>query len=65
MGNYRPYVQKYCLSVIDYCELVECTDVCTRDDKADHIAHEHEHNPILERLNINSEQWLTLSTEFE
>ncbi|WP_233268964.1 hypothetical protein [Paraglaciecola sp. L1A13] len=56
-------MQKYCLSVIDYCELVECTDVCTRDDKAGHIVHVR--NPILERLNINSEQWLTLSTEFE
>ena len=37
--------------------------LCIREDKAGHI--EHNHSPVLERLNINSAQWLTLNTEFE
>ncbi|MBU3005035.1 transposase, partial [Paraglaciecola arctica] len=50
-------------SLIDYCELVDCTGRCIRDDKAGHIAHHN--NPILERIGLNSEQWLILTTEFE
>ena len=47
----------------DYCELVEETGRVIRDDKAGHI--DSAHSPILTRLGLNSEQWLTLSTEFE
>ena len=50
-------------SLKDYCELVDCTGRCIRDDKAGHI--EGHHSPILQRLGINDEQWLTLTTEFE
>jgi hypothetical protein len=50
-------------SLIDYCELVDCSGRCIRDDNAGYI--EQHHRPILERLNINVEQWLTLTTEFE
>jgi REP element-mobilizing transposase RayT len=64
VGNHRqnmPHSIAY--SLIDYCELVDCTGRCIREDKAGHI--EHHHSPILERLGINSDQWLTLTTEFE
>jgi hypothetical protein len=50
-------------SLIDYCELVDCTSRCIREDKAGYI--EHHHSPILERLDLDTEQWLTLTTEFE
>jgi hypothetical protein len=50
-------------SLIDYCELVDVTGRCIRDDKRGYIGHHH--NAILERLGLNSEQWLTLTTEFE
>jgi hypothetical protein len=47
----------------DYCELVDITGRCIREDKAGHI--DHSQSPILERLGLSSEQWLTLTTEFE
>jgi hypothetical protein len=50
-------------SLIDYCELVVCTGRCIREDKAGYI--EQHHSTILERLNLDTEQWLTLTTEFE
>jgi hypothetical protein len=50
-------------SLIDYCELVDCTGRCIREDKVGYI--EHSHNPILERIGHNTEQWLTLTTAFE
>ena len=50
-------------SLIDYCELVDCTGRCIRKDKVGYI--EYCHNPILERIGLNTEQWLTLTTEFE
>jgi hypothetical protein len=50
-------------SLIDYCELVVCTGRCIREDKAGDI--EQHHSPILARLGLDSEQWLTLTTEFE
>ncbi len=49
--------------MIDYCELVDCTGRCIREDKAGYI--EQHHSPILARLGLDSEQWLTLTTEFE
>jgi hypothetical protein len=36
---------------------------CIREDKGGHI--EHHNNSILERIGLNSEQWLILTTEFE
>jgi hypothetical protein len=50
-------------SLIDYCELVDCTGRCIREDKAGYI--EQHHSPILDRLGLDTEQWLTLTTEFE
>jgi REP element-mobilizing transposase RayT len=47
----------------DYCELVELTGRCIRNDKAGYI--ESSQSPILERLGLSSEQWFTLTTEFE
>ncbi|NCP64123.1 MAG: transposase [Paraglaciecola sp.] len=64
VGNQRDNMPKgIAYSLIDYCELVDCTGRCIREDKAGHI--DHSHSPILERLGINTEQWLTLTTEFE
>jgi REP element-mobilizing transposase RayT len=64
VGNHRQDMPKgIAYSLIDYCELVDCTGRCIREDKASYI--EQHHNPILERLNLDTEQWLTLTTEFE
>ena len=50
-------------SLKDYCELVDITGRIIRNDKAGHI--DHQQHPILERLGLSDEQWLTLTTEFE
>ena len=64
VGNHRQDMPKgIAYSLVDYCELVDSTGRCIRDDKAGHI--EPHHHPILARLGLNSEQWLTLTTEFE
>jgi hypothetical protein len=64
VGNHRQNIPKgIAYSLIDYCELVDCTGRCIREDKPGHI--EHHHSPILERLGLDNEQWLTLTTEFE
>jgi REP element-mobilizing transposase RayT len=64
VGNHRQDMPKgMAYSLIDYCELVDCTGRCIREDKA--IYKEQHHSPILERLNLDTEQWLTLTTEFE
>jgi REP element-mobilizing transposase RayT len=64
VGNHRQNMPKgIAFSLIDYCELVDSTGRCIRDDKAGYI--EQHHHPILVRLGLNSEQWLTLTTEFE
>jgi REP element-mobilizing transposase RayT len=64
VGNPRQDMPKgIAYSLIDYCELVDCTGRCIREDKAGYI--EHHHSSILERLGLDSEQWLTLTTEFE
>jgi hypothetical protein len=47
----------------DYCELVDTTGRCIRDDKIGYI--DSSHSPILERLGLDSQPWLTLTTEFE
>ena len=64
VGNPRQNMLKgiaFCLK--DYCELVESTGRCIREDKAGYITPEH--SPILTRLGLSDEQWLTLTTEFE
>ena len=64
VGNHRKDMPTgIAYSVIDYCELVDCTGKCIREDKVGHI--DQSQNPILERLGINADQWLTLTTEFE
>jgi hypothetical protein len=64
VGNHRQDMPKgIAYSLIDYCELVDFTGRCIRDDKAGYI--EHHHSPILERFGLDTEQWLTLTTEFE
>ncbi|GAB2688761.1 transposase [Aliiglaciecola aliphaticivorans] len=64
VGNYKQNMPKgIAFSLIDYCELVDCTGRCIREDKAGYI--ENHHSPILERLGLNSAQWITLTTEFE
>jgi REP element-mobilizing transposase RayT len=47
----------------DYCELVDITGRSIREDKAGYI--DSSQSPILERLGLDPEQWLTLTTEFE
>jgi REP element-mobilizing transposase RayT len=64
VGNHRQDMPKgIAYSIIDYCELVDATGRCIRDDKAGHI--ESHHSPILQRLGLGTEQWFTLTTEFE
>ena len=64
VGNHRqPMPKGIAFSVKDYCELVDTTGRVIREDKAGHI--NHNQSPILERLGLSSEQWLTLTTEFE
>ena len=45
-----------------YLELVELTGRCIREDKRGYI--ESTHLPLLERVNISSENWLKLTTQF-
>jgi hypothetical protein len=64
VGNHRQDMPKdMAYSLIDYCELVDCAGRCIREDKAGYI--EQHHSTILERFNLDTEQWLTLTTEFE
>ncbi|ABG40466.1 protein of unknown function DUF1568 [Paraglaciecola sp. T6c] len=64
VGNPRENIPRgIAYSLKDYCELVDTTGRCIRDDKAGHI--DNTHSPILQRLGLDSAQWLTLTTEFE
>jgi REP element-mobilizing transposase RayT len=64
VGNPRQDMPKgIAFSLKDYCELIDITGRVIRDDKAGHI--DHQHQPILQRLGLSDEQWLTLTTEFE
>jgi REP element-mobilizing transposase RayT len=64
VGNHRHDMPKgIAYHLKDYCELVAITGRCIREDKAGHI--DSSPNPILKRLGLASEQWLTLTTEFE
>ncbi len=46
-----------------YLELVDSTGRVVREDKRDHLSLEA--SPIMQRLGIAAEQWLSLSCEFE
>jgi REP element-mobilizing transposase RayT len=64
VGNPRQDMPKGIpFSLKDYCELVDITGRVIRDDKAGHI--DQQQQPILQRLGLSDEQWLTLTTEFE
>jgi REP element-mobilizing transposase RayT len=64
VGNSRQDMPKgIAYQLEDYCELVDTTGRCIRDDKIGYI--DSSHSPILERLGLDSAQWLTLTTEFE
>ncbi|GAC25636.1 hypothetical protein GMES_3359 [Paraglaciecola mesophila KMM 241] len=64
VGNPRENMPKgIAYSLKDYIELVDTTGRSIRDDKAGHI--DNTQSPILERLGLDSAQWLTLTTEFE
>jgi REP element-mobilizing transposase RayT len=64
VGNPRQDMPKgIAFSLKDYCELVDLTGRIIRNDKAGHI--DHQQLPILRRLGLSDEQWLTLTTEFE
>ena len=63
VGNPRQDMPKViAYSLKDFCELVDTTGKIIREDKRGYIK---ENNPILERLGLDSEQWLTLTTQFE
>ena len=64
VGNERQNMPKgIALSLKDYCELVDITGKIIRNDKAGHI--DQQQQPILQRLGLSDEQWLTLTTEFK
>jgi REP element-mobilizing transposase RayT len=65
VGNPRQNMPKKGIAyqLKDYCELVDITGRSIREDKAGYI--EDHQSPILERLGLDSQQWLTLTTEFE
>ena len=64
VGNPRQDIPKgIAYHLKDYCELVDVSGRCIREDKAAYI--DISYSPILERLGLASEQWLALTTEFE
>ena len=64
MGNPRQNIPKgIAYSLQDYCELVDATGRIIRKDKAGYISQQQ--SPILHKLGISQDQWLTLTTEFE
>jgi REP element-mobilizing transposase RayT len=64
VGNPRQDMpQGIAFSLQDYCELVDTTGRIIRADKADAI--NPSQSPILSRLGLSEEQWITLTTEFE
>jgi hypothetical protein len=64
VGNPRQDMpQGIAFSLQDYCELVDTTGRIIRTNKAGAI--DSAHSPILSRLGLSEEQWITLTTEFE
>ncbi len=63
VGNLRQLMPKDLpFELKDYLELIELTGRCIREDKAGSI--EQNQPALLTRLNINPENWLTLSKGF-
>ena len=63
VGNPKQNMPKgIAYSLKDYCELVDTTGRIIREDKRGYINHQ---NPILDRLGLSDDQWITLTTEFE
>jgi REP element-mobilizing transposase RayT len=63
VGNPRKTMPKSLpFELKDYLELIELTGRCIREDKAGHI--EDSQPALLNRLNISSENWLTLTKDF-
>ena len=64
VGNHRLNMPKgIAYQLKDYCELVDTTGRCIRADKTGYI--DSHQSPILTRLGLDTEQWLSLCTEFE
>jgi hypothetical protein len=64
VGNPRQNMPRgIAYSLKDYCELVDTTGRCIRENKTGYI--DKSQSPILERLGLDTQQWLTLTTEFE
>lgn len=64
VGNQRLNMPKgIAYHLIDYCELVNTTGRCIREDKMGYI--DIHQSPILTRLGLDAEKWLSLTTEFE
>ncbi|WP_342804955.1 transposase [Alteromonas sp. M12] len=64
VGNHQKNMASgIAFSLIDYCELVVRTGQFIREDKVGHI--KAKESSIIDNLGINSEQWFTLTTEFE
>jgi hypothetical protein len=64
VGNPRQDMpQGIAFSLQDYCELVDTTGRIIRANKAGAI--DSAQSPILSRLGLSEEQWITLTTEFE
>jgi len=64
VGNPRqPMPKGIAYTIKDYCELVDETGRIIRADKKGYI--DSKQSPILQRLGLSDEQWLTLTTEFE
>jgi hypothetical protein len=64
VGNPRQDMpQGIAFSLQDYCELVDTTGRIIRADKAGVI--DTAQSPILNRLGLSEEQWITLTTELE
>ena len=64
VGNSRQDMPKGIADQLkDYCERVDTTGRCIRDNKIGYL--DSSHSSILERLGLDSQPWLTLKTEFE
>jgi hypothetical protein len=64
VGNPRQDMpQGIAFSLQGYCELVDTIGQIIRANKAGAI--NSAHSPILSRLGLSEEQWITLTTEFE
>ena len=63
VGNPRQVMPKFLpFELKEYLELIELTGRCLREDKAGYI--EEKQPVLLSRLNINPENWLTLTKDF-